>query len=220
MIEKKDNNLDMNSNKSNQSDMKVESTDEQFNDQTKPPHKKHILTKSWTYGWVVAILTIFIAIFAFTPWNTLKIDMITGQRAWVIVKKAEYGPTDPRNDKVAAKLIFTNSGNPPALHFRVSCFSDIRKKPPNTVYDSITSTKNNTIIPIGPKETHSQLVEYKPTVDKGIWAGLHSSSIHFYIWGVAEYIDVFNEKRKTEFCYVSSKSTQTMMPCEGMNKIY
>jgi hypothetical protein len=220
MTEKKDTPLAVGSNMANSPDKRNESTPEKFNDKTKQSHSRPIFTQPWTYGWIVAILTIFIAIFAYTQWDTLKTNMIIGQRAWVIVKKAEHGPTSPLNDEIAAKLTFVNSGSTPALKFKVTCVSDIREEPPKTVYDSIAPTEENSMIPIGPNETLSQLVEYKTAVNKGIWAGLHSGSIHFYVWGVAEYIDVFNEKRKTEFCFVSSKNTGIMKPCEGLNKVY
>lgn len=215
MIENEEHDLDTISNSSDEADQKDKSTGG-----SNLLTKLKILTQPWTYGWVVAILTIFIAYFAFTQLNTIKTDMIIGKRAWITVKKVEYGPKDIRNDSIAAKIVFINNGSTPALNFNASSFSEIGKQPPDNVNDSAISSKDRDIAPIGPEGLYSQMVEYKGTIDKGIWAGIHNGSINFYVWGIAEYYDVFNEKRKTEFCFSSSKSSQTMIPCEGMNKLY
>ena len=167
----------------------------------------------------IIAFTLGLLITSILLWNAQRENTIISQRAWIYIIKAEQGTTTPLNNKIAAKLIFTNSGNTPALNFKIYCNSDIRDEPPKTVFDSTILTKENNEIPVGPNEIVPQIIEYKPEVNKGTLAGIHSGRIKFYIWGVAEYTDVFSEKRTTEFCFVSSKGTEIMRPCEGLNRL-
>jgi hypothetical protein len=164
----------------------------------------------------LVVFTFGLLIASILQWCAISKNTIISQRAWIVVKNAEYGFTSPLVNKIAVKLIFTNSGNTPILGFKISGNAEIRNEQPKNVYDSIGKLQKR--YTINDKDI-TQIIELETEVSKGTMAGLSSGSINLYVWGFAEYTDVFNEKRTTEFCFVSSKDTQTMKPCEGLNRL-
>jgi len=164
----------------------------------------------------LVVFTFGLLIASILQWCAISKNTTISQRAWVVVKRAEYGFTSLIGNKIATKLIFTNSGNTPILDFKISGNAEIRNEQPDNVYDSIGKLQKR--YTINDKDI-TQIIELEKEVNNATIAGLSSDSINLYVWGVAEYTDVFNTKRTTEFCFVSSKDTKIMKPCEGLNKL-
>ena len=145
-------------------------------------------------------------------------QLISGQRAWVTLKEADH--TDIKEgERVGIKLVFTNSGNSPALNLTINSNAQFRSIPvptPMPLADECAPQDRSK----GVVTPHGDFLNIKTTNEilarKQI-ADIRNRNSRLYAWGRIEYDDIFGERHRTEYCLFSQPGTLSFTGCENNN---
>lgn len=145
-------------------------------------------------------------------------QLISGQRAWVTLKQADH--TEIKEGKgVGIKLVFTNSGNSPALNLTINSNAQFRSIPvpsPMPLADECASQERSR----GVVTPHGDFLNIK-TLDeiltKEQTSDINNRNRRLYAWGRIEYDDIFGERHQTEYCLFSQPGTLNFTGCENNN---
>jgi hypothetical protein len=149
---------------------------------------------------------------------------IYAQRAYVVAKINDIGKYD---DLFQFGLRIENAGNTPANDVIVHYGYGLREKPPHQDASDIGSETERLglISPNGGNHvlnTPTVPIPYPITTPehKQFTSGWESETLKFYCWGRITYEDIFNEKRRTDFCFFHSRKHPYGYACELGNEAY
>ena len=144
-------------------------------------------------------------------------QLISGQRAWVTLKQADH--TEIREgESVGIKLVFTNSGNSPALNLTINSNAQFRSFPlptPMPLADECAPQDRSR----GVVTPHGDFLNIKTTgiLTKEQIADINNRNRRLYAWGSVEYDDIFGKRHRTEYCLFSQPGTLSFTGCENNN---
>lgn len=152
--------------------------------------------------------------------ETVEKTAIYANRAYVTASHGLYRGTAG----LMMHLRIENSGNTPANDVHVSYNCELRESPPHkytegepVVYD-IGFTKQERVGLIPPKGSHLVPTAQDKVITAPEREKWRAGEIRFYCWGTIIYEDIFNERRRTEFCFSTWGQAIRSYPCEYGNR--
>lgn len=186
----------------------------------------------------MAGLTLVIIVASFLQWMTLR-DTIThsdrtfemGNRAYIIAKDGLIHPTQRTGEKgvilegtgikdgdsPALEAVVVNAGHTPARNVVMTVYIEVRNDfvPDNPTYPSIPQSQTRGVTVMAPDATLSSGGGYFLNPTK-LDAVKHGHSI-LTIYGFVTYLDIFDESRKSTFCYFYAWEFDDLRTCPHHN---
>lgn len=155
--------------------------------------------------WWLVVPTWLLAIFTFTLWRATKqmvketvISSQNAQRAFVFIKN--FDVNFQQVNQVIINPVWENSGDTPTKKMRnhVNWTYFVTDIPPDFDFPDITGEESTAVL-IGP---HATLNTSPLEINMQCIDNVAQGKGHLYIWGWAEYNDVFENtnRHRTEFC--------------------
>src|SRR3990167_7535307 len=118
---------------------------------------------------------------------------------------------------ISALVVFRNSGKSPALKVTIYNNIHLRSVPvpvpmPLGKYSGRTSEAV-----IGPYSDFGNFITAKEALTTKDIEALTQKKKDIYVWGRIEYDDIFNQHRRTEYCFVDRFRTTTFNACTNNN---
>jgi hypothetical protein len=170
---------------------------------------------------VLAVFTICYALVSAGQWWTIHEQMINGQRAWVVAEGADCLEFK-LGEHPSARIRFLNGGNTPAAESTIDGQIAFRATPvpdpmPLAALHEGQMKSKVVIAPHAPM--FHNLVLDAIVFDEKTIAAVNNGKIRLYLWGVANYKDIFGHSRKTTFYMVHKAGTLQFDACENHNTI-
>jgi hypothetical protein len=152
---------------------------------------------------ILAFFTIILAGISYWQGRLTKRALTSTQRAFVFLKDIDINPVRGSREVVVQWKFsprLENSGNTPTKNMFVSINCDIFEDKLTDDHHFAYTVQKDMPIMIGPKaEVWSKPFYVYMTEIEKVYRGIG----HLYIWGMAEYNDVFNKRQRhrTCFCY-------------------
>jgi hypothetical protein len=129
-------------------------------------------------------------------------------RAYVDVDKLEFVEAPEREGIVKIKLVFKNSGQTPAFDQRSTTEVKVHEQEDGAeipIMPLPDRTANSGTPRLGRDAMSSSIVECKAT--RNIADRVSKGDAVILVWGWTEYVDIFDQERKTAFQYVCDAET-------------
>lgn len=150
----------------------------------------------------------------------LQSQLINGQRAWVTLKQADHTQIG-EGERVGIKLVFTNSGNSPALNLTINSNAQFRSislpTPMPLADESAPQDRSRAVM-----TPHGDFLNIKTTdeiLTRQQLADIENRRRRLYAWGRIEYDDIFGQHHRTEYCLFSQPGTLSFTGCENHNTV-
>lgn len=209
------------------SDLKPRESDEKNNNTeidkfTSKPFSRwlpHIIQASLALITLGTLFVMYIQLKAFRDQTEiLKTQMINDTRAWVTVEKAYHNPFR-EGERVAARVVFVNSGNSPAMNVAAQTEMELRSNEVPTPMPLRQTNQLRSKSVMGPQAHHTADVFSTAPLSKQHTNAVTKKGKRLYVWGRIEYDDIFNQHRTTEFCMRSQINSKKFEACENNNTV-
>ncbi|KJR98969.1 MAG: hypothetical protein VR65_17990 [Desulfobulbaceae bacterium BRH_c16a] len=154
----------------------------------------------------MVLFTAILALFTIGLWReanrSVKITENTAKRqlrAYIFARLADGEKLFPDEiNCLSVPIIIENHGQTPGHQLKISTFVNIYKNPLNETLDP-PNFQNGSQTYLAP----GQIIRMYPTLPRSLKEvevnAITSKEGSFYVWGYLEYIDIFDNKQKTEF---------------------
>lgn len=161
----------------------------------------------------IALLSAIVAIKAYFVTDQ---NMRISNRAYLFIEK--FNATIEKDSTITIKYHVKNYGNSPARKTRITLGCSIIKNFSDTLaYDSSSIAKIEFPIPPGDSREYTPAKSYKISPEN--MRLYNTDSVHIYVHGEIEYIDMFDESHHSPFCGEIVKSEERFIACPGHNDI-
>ncbi|MFL6333249.1 MAG: hypothetical protein ACJ754_07915 [Pyrinomonadaceae bacterium] len=184
---------------------------------------------SLIFSFAIVVFTAFSTYYSSKQWEGLQQSLTDARetrelenRSYLFVKGANVGGELKEGGRVAALLTFANAGQSPAQNVSVWVNVDFKNSPvpePMPMFPD-DATQEPSYGVVGPQGEMNITSYYKGVLTADKVGLINQRAETLYAWGIIEYDDIFQKRRKTEFCLRHVPGTDKMQPCSNNNRLH
>lgn len=159
------------------------------------------------FSGVVAIFAGISTYYSSKQWEGIKQSLADARatrnlenRAWVVFKETQNKEPISKTQPTTITVILQNMGATPAVNARVEVTMKYAPQEPETFVTPPDETMRGRYV-LPPGKEFPVYVKLPALTDEDYFLLTHGG-YKYYLWGIVEYEDIFNETHRTRFCYV------------------